>query len=102
MARGLLRSWRQKIRVGETGGVASSASPARGTNAGVRGGCSVDMSVVTDARVRQREQQVCDEIADDENDRCHQDRSHDEVLVLRENRVEREPAKTRPREDDLG
>src|SRR5690606_41451664 len=98
---------------GDCGGGASAASASTGrsvpsppgggaaSTASGRVDSSRRTSVIADPRVGHGEENVGDEIAEDEHDRRHQDRPHDEVLVLREDRVERDAAESRPRKDDL-
>src|SRR5262245_15924236 len=90
----LLRNWFQKTRHGDCGGGAASwVSGVRDGGAG---------SVIGDARVRDGEQDVGEQIAQHQHGGGDQHRAQHHVLVLGGDRLEGDASEPRPREDDLG
>src|SRR5918999_6610678 len=99
IASGLLRICVQKTTAGDCGATNSSTSGSPLMASFNREGPSAPLavpasggtiSVIADPRIGDGEQQIGDEVADDEDERCHQNGAHDEVLILREDRIERD------------
>src|SRR5205085_9262517 len=85
-------------------GDSTSLSASASFSIGVIGGTSLVggiSSVIANPRIGNRQQKVRNEIAGNEHDRRHQLGAHHEVLVLRQQGIQRDASESRPRKNNL-
>src|SRR4051794_22744426 len=95
MASGLFFIWVQNTTPGDCGATTSSVSITAGRPSTASGSGGVT-SVIADPRIGNGQQEIGDQVADNEDERRHQHRTHHEVLVLLQDGIERDASQTRP------